>query len=469
MNMSGETPPKANTDHRFPRFVQAVFIDRDGTMGGTGEFIHPREFSLYPFTREALNILKDEGFLVFAITNQYRISRGEATEEDFRREFEALGLDGAYICPHDTGVQCDCKKPAPGMLLRAAREHGLDLTRCVVIGDTGATDMLAAHAVGAIKVLVQTGWGESSLGEYRGLWAHVEPDYVAADLLDAARWVVGLSRFRGIWLGFIDTLKRKALGPDDVKPLHPDIAPALCQVVSTLAEKIPPDTWPLRPRMVSGEPGQPGELGHPVQSVHFLVPLPADAPESPFCFSFVMEGDRWFLRHIESIVIPITQVPDLPASSFPDIAPAIKDWMREETDTTEKVRLWSFLNERFGRQFAMDWFKDGAGYALAAKAWIPFLPPEQAFILYVCWEQTRLRGGEAKLLELTSTSARISLRPTCLSVYERAVHLREQISVEDYKALWEAIWKDRAAHGGWRVDVEYDFPECTLCFTRRNR
>ncbi|HHY76050.1 MAG TPA: HAD-IIIA family hydrolase, partial [Firmicutes bacterium] len=205
--MSGETPPKANTDHRFPRFVQAVFIDRDGTMGGTGEFIHPREFSLYPFTREALNILKDEGFLVFAITNQYRISRGEATEEDFRREFEALGLDGAYICPHDTGVQCDCKKPAPGMLLRAAREHGLDLTRCVVIGDTGATDMLAAHAVGAIKVLVQTGWGESSLGEYRGLWAHVEPDYVAADLLDAARWVVGLSRFRGIWLGFIDTLK----------------------------------------------------------------------------------------------------------------------------------------------------------------------------------------------------------------------------------------------------------------------
>lgn len=76
------------------------------------------------------------------------------------------------------------------MLRRAAEEHGLDLTRCAVVGDVGATDMLAAHAVGAIKVLVRTGWGESSLGPYRDRWAGVEPDYVAENLLDAARWLI---------------------------------------------------------------------------------------------------------------------------------------------------------------------------------------------------------------------------------------------------------------------------------------
>jgi len=473
----------AHSANRLPQFVQAVFVDRDGTMGGTGRFIHPRDFDVYPFTREALANLRNEGFLLFALTNQYRISRGEATEEDFHREFEDLKLDGAYICPHDIDFPCNCKKPAPGMLLRAAEEHGLDLSRCVVIGDTGATDMLAAQAVGATKVLVKTGWGESSLGEYRHTWADVEPDYIAGDLLDAAKWVVEFSRQRGIWLGFIDTVKRGAFGIDDVKPLHQGLAPGLCHIVAAIAAKVPPDDWPLSPKMVVGarcdttdhldpgdyrDPGDPGDdcapgRGHPV---HFLVPLLVDGQETTFCFSFVLEGNRWFLRHIEAIVIPITHVPDLPATSFPDLPSATKDFMREEIAASERIRLWAFLKDRFGPGFATDWFKDGVGYALAARAWIPFLPPEQAFILYVCWEETRLRGGKAHLLELTSSSARISLKPQYLSVYGRATHLREQISAEDYEALWEAIWKDRAAHGGWQVEVKYETTGCTLFFTR---
>lgn len=84
----------AHSANRLPQFVQAVFVDRDGTMGGTGRFIHPRDFDVYPFTREALANLRNEGFLLFALTNQYRISRGEATEEDFHREFEDLRWTG---------------------------------------------------------------------------------------------------------------------------------------------------------------------------------------------------------------------------------------------------------------------------------------------------------------------------------------------------------------------------------------
>jgi histidinol-phosphate phosphatase family protein len=170
--------------------LQAVFLDRDGTIGGTGHFIHPNDFELYPFTVGAIATLKAAGIKLFAITNQNRISLGQATETEFRAQFQSYGFDDAYICPHSPEAGCDCRKPLPGLLHQAAREHGLDLSCCAVIGDVGATDMLAAAAVGAIKVLVRTGWGEGSLTTYRATWAAVEPDYVAADLKEAVAWLV---------------------------------------------------------------------------------------------------------------------------------------------------------------------------------------------------------------------------------------------------------------------------------------
>lgn len=168
--------------------MQAVFIDRDGTIGGTGHFIHPNDFTLYPNAQKAINLLKENGMKVFAITNQYRISRGEATIQEFEEQFKEYGFDQAYICPHDQ--ECNCRKPKPGMLLEASEQHNLDLTQCVVIGDVGDTDMLAAHIVGAKKIIVRTGWGESSLTTYRNKWIEANPDYIAEDLLDAVNWII---------------------------------------------------------------------------------------------------------------------------------------------------------------------------------------------------------------------------------------------------------------------------------------
>lgn len=172
------------------RNLQAVFIDRDGTMGGTGHFIHPRDFDLYPFSAEAIHLLKRAGLKVFAFTNQHRIAHGWAAKEEFIEQFRSFGLDGTYLCPHRDDEGCACRKPSPGLLLRSAQEHGLDLKRCAVIGDVGATDMRAAAAVGAVKVMVRTGWGADSLGQFRDTWADVDPDYVAKDLLDAAHWLL---------------------------------------------------------------------------------------------------------------------------------------------------------------------------------------------------------------------------------------------------------------------------------------
>lgn len=168
--------------------VQAVFMDRDGTIGGTGHFIHPNEFQLYPNAQEAINLLKSAGIKVFAITNQYRISRGEATIQEFTEQFYDYGFNQSYICPHEQ--ECSCRKPKPGMLLEAAEQHDLDLTKCIVIGDVGDTDMLAAHAVGAKKIIVRTGWGEASLTKYRNNWIEATPDYIAKDILDAVNWII---------------------------------------------------------------------------------------------------------------------------------------------------------------------------------------------------------------------------------------------------------------------------------------
>lgn len=100
--------------------LQAVFIDRDGTIGGTGHFIHPKEFSLYEGAQEAIHDLKASGLKVFAFTNQHRISRGQASIDDFRKQFQEYGFDDSFICPHGSDDLCDCRKPNPGMLLEAA-------------------------------------------------------------------------------------------------------------------------------------------------------------------------------------------------------------------------------------------------------------------------------------------------------------------------------------------------------------
>ena len=173
--------------------IEAVFIDRDGTIGGTGHFIHPSNFLPYSFTEAALSLLRERGIKTIALTNQHRISKGQAAIEEFQKEFKTFGFTDAFICPHSEEDGCGCHKPEPGMLLEAAKIHKLDLKKCVVIGDVGSTDMLAAHAVGAMKILVLTGWGKSSLDDQRYRWKEIEPDFIAENLLEAVKGILALT------------------------------------------------------------------------------------------------------------------------------------------------------------------------------------------------------------------------------------------------------------------------------------
>lgn len=176
--------------------IQAVFIDRDGTIGGSDDVIYPGEFELFPNVLGSLHQLKKFDILICSFTNQPGISKGEATFDNFHEELKAFGFDKIYLCPHQHHEECECRKPASGMLRKAAKENNLDLSRCIVIGDRW-TDLIAANDVGCKKVLVKTGNGEETYqkyinNEFFGLWGEVKLDFVAEDLNEAVKWLASL-------------------------------------------------------------------------------------------------------------------------------------------------------------------------------------------------------------------------------------------------------------------------------------
>lgn len=180
---------------------RAVFLDRDGTINEERNYLwRIEDFSFIEGAAEAIGLLRRAGFLVVVVTNQSGIGRGYYSEADLERlhlyiqdELRRKGaeVDAWYFCPHlpqygtGTYVECDCRKPMPGMLLRAAEDLGIDLSASWMIGDKGA-DIEAGLSAGCRAMLVRTGYGAVEAGSV----AHDVP--VADDLLAAARFIVGI-------------------------------------------------------------------------------------------------------------------------------------------------------------------------------------------------------------------------------------------------------------------------------------
>lgn len=181
---------------------QAVFLDRDGTLNeDTGYPADFRQVHIYPEAYEAVRRLGRAGFATVVVTHQSGIGRGyfDAADLDrlharFLEEFARRGapLDALYSCPHDpddpSGAACPCAKPRPGLGLRAARDHGLDLGASYMIGDKPA-DVLFGLNVGAVPVLVLTGYGRRAQAALSALG--VRPAHTAAGVLEAAAWILG--------------------------------------------------------------------------------------------------------------------------------------------------------------------------------------------------------------------------------------------------------------------------------------
>jgi histidinol-phosphate phosphatase family protein len=172
-----------------------VLLDRDGTVAVDVNYCRrPEDFQLLPGAGEAIALLKAAGLSVAIVTNQSGIARGflswatlEAIHQKMREELARSGavVDAVYVCPHHPDDGCDCRKPRPGLLHRAAADLGIDLSKSYVVGDR-EMDVLAGRACGCATVIVDTGPEPPTASAIR----EMAPDHHARDLYAAARWIV---------------------------------------------------------------------------------------------------------------------------------------------------------------------------------------------------------------------------------------------------------------------------------------
>ncbi len=177
---------------------RAVFLDRDGTIAEeVGYANHISRFVVYPFAPAAIRRLNEADLPVIVVTNQSGVARGFFPEsligqmhDKMVEELAAGGahVDGMYYCPHIRDDQCSCRKPLPGMLELAAREHNLEISGSVLVSDR-YNDIQMGHDNGCRTILVLTGYGRGDYEWNRAKWPR-QPDHVVENLADAVEIIL---------------------------------------------------------------------------------------------------------------------------------------------------------------------------------------------------------------------------------------------------------------------------------------
>ena len=180
---------------------RAVFLDRDGVINQSppeGDYITRWEdFHILPGVAEGIALLNRAGFSVIVVTNQRGVAKGLMSEADLQQMHERMTgdlaragakIDATFYCPHDIEPRCDCRKPAPGMLLSAARLHGIDLRASWMIGDSD-NDVEAGLNAGC-KTARVIATDVTSSERARISEATITADIIASSLLDAIRQIL---------------------------------------------------------------------------------------------------------------------------------------------------------------------------------------------------------------------------------------------------------------------------------------
>ena len=183
----------------------AVFLDRDGTLNEESGYLnHVDRLKLIDGAAEAVALLGRHGLKTIVVTNQSGVARGYFPETLLPRLHDKLQelliergsqLDAIYYCPHHPDVgeppyrrDCECRKPKLGMIRKAEKEFSVDARKSYMVGDK-ISDVEFGRRAGCKTVLLLTGYGKGEL-EHNREQLDGDPDHVAADILDAAKWIV---------------------------------------------------------------------------------------------------------------------------------------------------------------------------------------------------------------------------------------------------------------------------------------
>ena len=172
--------------------IKAAFLDRDGVINRKapepGYVTRWEDVHFLPDVAQAISVLKGLGFLVVIVSNQRCVAKGLITEPELASlhrkmsaylEDRGATIDAIYYCPHESHPPCKCRKPQPGMLLEAAREHDIDLSSSWMIGDS-ESDVEAGKSAGCRTVYLRSA-GDTIVGD---------ADLIASSLLDATSQIV---------------------------------------------------------------------------------------------------------------------------------------------------------------------------------------------------------------------------------------------------------------------------------------
>lgn len=176
----------------MPDSRRAVFLDRDGVLNEVvlreGKPYPPdslSDFRLIPLVDECLADLKRKGFLLIVVTNQPDVARGKQTkaavEEMHTFLASRLPIDDTYVCYHDDADGCDCRKPSPGLLLEAARKHGIAMKESFLIGDRWR-DVEAGRRAECKTLFINNGYSEKH--------PEIAPTFEAKSLRSAVDWIL---------------------------------------------------------------------------------------------------------------------------------------------------------------------------------------------------------------------------------------------------------------------------------------
>jgi D-glycero-D-manno-heptose 1,7-bisphosphate phosphatase len=183
----------------------AVFLDRDGTIiEEVGYIDSPDKIQPIAGADKAIKLFTDARFKIIVVSNQSGVAHGYFDEDTVllvnnrvAESFASYGanIDAFYYCPHhpDYGDQnyrkdCDCRKPKPGMFLKAAEEHKIDLSKSIMIGDK-FTDIQAGRNLNLLSILVLTGFGREQNQKIKSNGLHPPPDFVAENISEAAMFI----------------------------------------------------------------------------------------------------------------------------------------------------------------------------------------------------------------------------------------------------------------------------------------
>lgn len=215
---------------------KAIFLDRDGTLNVYKNFIRKTEdIELLDNVIEAIKKINQSEYLAIVVSNQPVIARGESTFEEVDNMFnkietllgkEGAYIDGVYYCPHhphsgyegevkELKIKCDCRKPNIGLLKQAERDFNLDLSKCIIIGDSNLDIQTGINA--NIKTIrVNTGIDEET---------KTPSDFNAKDLLEAVEYILNLE----------NTMKQRTLQHiNDFFERHPDLKEIMPSIIESI-------------------------------------------------------------------------------------------------------------------------------------------------------------------------------------------------------------------------------------------